>query len=187
MMGLIFLAEYSFGWLRVAGFAWQSQRAPEVLLNASTFLLICLIVGWNEELMSRGYHLQTVASGTNIWWGWFLSSTVFGLLHLANPNANWMAVAGIFLAGVFLGYAYIRTGQLWLSIGLHTGWNFFEGVVFGFPVSGLAFYPLPRIVVQGPTGWTGGEFGPEAGMVLVPALLVGFLLVFLYTRGRRAA
>ena len=185
MMGLIFLIEHALGWLRVSGFAWQYQATREVLLNTGTFLLICIIVGWNEELMSRGYHLQTLASGMNLRWGWFLSSAVFGILHLANPNASWVAVAGILLAGLFLGYGFIRSGQLWLSMGLHTGWNFFEGVVFGFPVSGLAFYHLPRTVVNGPPIWTGGEFGPEAGIVLIPALLVGFLLVFLYTRGRQ--
>ncbi|HET6846210.1 MAG TPA: type II CAAX endopeptidase family protein, partial [Anaerolineales bacterium] len=137
MMGLIFVLEISFGWLDVAALAWQSQAMILVAQNTGLFLIICLIVGWNEELMSRGYHLQTLASGLNLVWAWILSSLVFGVLHLANPHANGMAVAGIILAGLFLGYGFIRTGQLWLSIGLHTGWNFFEGVVFGFPVSGL--------------------------------------------------
>jgi hypothetical protein len=96
-----------------------------------------------------------------------------------------MAVVGIFLAGIFLGYAFIRSGQLWLAIGLHTGWNFFEGVVFGFPVSGLHFYRLTEARVVGPELWTGGAFGPEAGLLLIPALALGFLLVHLYAQGRR--
>ena len=181
MMGLIFAAAWMLGWLKLTGFAWQVQSANEVGLELLIFLVVCLLVGWNEELMSRGYHLQTLASGLTQGWGWILSSTVFGVLHLANPHANWMAVVGIVLAGLFLGYAYIRTGQLWLSIGLHTGWNFFEGVVFGFPVSGLPFYHLTRITVSGPDIWTGGQFGPEAGLLLIPALAVGFGLVSLYT------
>jgi membrane protease YdiL (CAAX protease family) len=184
MMGLIFVLELSLGWLHVDGFAWRIQPAPHVLQNAGLFLLICLLVGWNEELMSRGYHLQTIASGTSLLWGWLLSSLVFSLLHLSNPNWNAMAVAGIFLAGMFLGYGFIRTGQLWLSIGLHTGWNFFEGVVFGFPVSGFAFYRLTEASNRGPALWTGGAFGPEAGLLLIPGLATGFLLVHLYTRGR---
>ncbi|OGO80167.1 MAG: hypothetical protein A3K41_03580 [Chloroflexi bacterium RIFOXYD12_FULL_57_15] len=143
-------------------------------------------MAWNEELLSRGYHLQTLASGTNLFWGVLLSSAVFGALHLGNPNATWVSAAGIFLAGLFLAYGYLRTGQLWLSIGLHIGWNFFEGVVFGFPVSGLDIYPLTRIQVQGPEMWTGGAFGPEAGLVILPALLIGAGLIFWYTRNRRA-
>ena len=184
MMGSIFALEWGFGWLRVESFAWQTESVGAVARGVLLFAAICVLVGWKEELMSRGYHLQTVASGTSLAWGWVLSSAVFGLLHLANPHANLLSVAGIILAGLFLGYAYIRTGSLWLSIGLHTGWNFFEGVVFGFPVSGLSFYTLPRIAVSGPVLWTGGEFGPEAGMVLIPALVIGFVLIFLYAKDR---
>ena len=141
-------------------------------------------MGWNEELLSRGYQLQTIASGLNLFWGVIISSAVFGLLHLGNPNATWVSAAGIFFAGVYLAYGYIRTGQLWLSIGLHIGWNFFEGVVFGFPVSGLDIYALTRINVQGPELWTGGAFGPEAGLIVLPSLILGAFLIYLYTRRR---
>ena len=91
-------------------------------------------------------------------------------------------MAGIFFAGVFLAYGYIRTRQLWLPIGLHLGWNFFEGVGFGFPVAGLAdIYKLIRIQVHGPEIWTGGALGPEAGLIVLPALLLGGFLIYLYT------
>ena len=136
--------------------------------------------------MSRGYHLQTIASGFNLLWGLIISSAIFGALHLANPHATWISAAGILFAGLFLGYAYIRTKQLWLPIGLHIGWNFFEGVIFGFPVSGLDdIYHLIRIHVFGPEFWTGGAFGPEAGLILLPALALGFCLVYLFTRSYR--
>jgi membrane protease YdiL (CAAX protease family) len=113
-----------------------------------------------------------------------ISSAFFGALHLGNPNAIWVSAAGIFLAGVFLAYSYLRTRQLWLPIGLHIGWNFFEGVVFGFPVSGSESYALIRTSVDGPVLWTGGLFGPEAGLVVIPALLLGVVMVYAYTRNR---
>ncbi len=150
-------------------------------------MAVFIFVGWNEELLSRGYHLQTLASGTNLFWGVVISSSVFGLAHLGNPNATWVSAAGIFFAGLFLAYGYLRTGQLWLSIGLHIGWNFFEGVVFGFPVSGLDIYRLIRHQIQGPVIWTGGAFGPEAGLIVLPALVVGSVLIYFYTRDRRIA
>ncbi|MFZ5856548.1 MAG: CPBP family intramembrane glutamic endopeptidase [Chloroflexota bacterium] len=184
IMGLIYLAMSAVGWITFEGFAWQFEPIPTVMGGVLTFLVVFLFVGWNEELLSRGYHLQTIASGTNLFWGVVLSSAVFGLLHLGNPNATWVSALGIFFAGLFLAYGYLRTGQLWLSIGLHIGWNFFEGVVFGFPVSGLDIYRLTRIQVHGPEMWTGGAFGPEAGLIVLPALLVGAGLIFLYTRGR---
>jgi membrane protease YdiL (CAAX protease family) len=182
MMGLIFVAEWGLGWLTVDGFSWTTEPPAAVGANILVFFVIFVLVGWNEELMSRGYHLQTIASGLNLFWGVMLSSVIFGLLHLGNPNATWIGAAGIFFAGVFLGYAYVRTGQLWLSIGLHIGWNFFEGVVFGFPVSGLSVHHLARISISGPELWTGGSFGPEAGLVVLPAIAVGLGLIHLYTR-----
>ena len=83
-----------------------------------------------------------------------------------------------------MAYGYLRTRQLWLPIGIHIGWNFFEGVVFGFPVSGMGNYRLLRITVTGPELWTGGAFGPEAGLVLIPALLLGTLMIYVFTHRR---
>ncbi|MEN8172990.1 MAG: type II CAAX endopeptidase family protein [Chloroflexota bacterium] len=187
MMGFIFLVEWSIGWLSFDGFAWQVYPTQQVFSNALLVIFIFMLVGWNEELLSRGYHLQTIASGTNLAWGIFLSSAVFGVLHLGNPGATWISAAGILFAGLFLAYGYLRTGQLWLSIGLHIGWNYFEGTVFGFPVSGFDFYSLTLITVDGPVLWTGGDFGPEAGLIVLPALLLGTLLIRFVTRDRNPA
>ena len=184
MMGLIYLAMRALGWIQFQGFAWHFQPLSVVLGQTLLYLLIFIFVGWSEELLSRGYQLQTFASGTNLFWGVLISSGIFGLLHLGNPNATWVSAVGIFFAGLFLAFGYVRTGQLWLSIGLHIGWNFFEGVVFGFPVSGLATFPLTRNSISGPLLWTGGAFGPEAGLLLLPALLIGMLLIGRYTQWR---
>jgi membrane protease YdiL (CAAX protease family) len=187
VMSIIFAVEFKAGWLKFEGFAWEVDSAKTVFINLILFLFIFIMVGWNEELLSRGYHMQTLASGTNLFWGVVISSSVFGLAHLVNPNATWVSAAGIFFAGLFLAYGYLRTGQLWLSIGLHIGWNFFEGVVFGFPVSGLDIYRLIRHQIQGPEIWTGGAFGPEAGLIVLPALAVGSVLIYFYTGNRRTA
>ena len=183
-MGFIYVLMLGLGWLTFEGFAWEFDPVNVVITNVIVFFIMFIFVGWNEELLSRGYHLQTIASGTSLFWGVVISSAIFGLLHLGNPNATWVSAAGIFFAGVYLAYGYIRTKQLWLPIGLHIGWNFFEGVVFGFPVSGLDIYALTRITVHGPELWTGGAFGPEAGLIVLPSLLLGGLLIYLYTRLR---
>lgn len=182
----IFGVMLAFNWLTFEGFAWQFDPINTVITSTFTFFIVFIFVGWNEELLSRGYHLQTLASGLNLFWGVVISSAVFGLLHLQNPSATWVSTAGIFFAGIFLAYGYLRTKQLWLSIGLHIGWNFCEGVVFGFPVSGLETYALTRIEITGPELWTGGPFGPEAGLIVLPSLLVGAALIYLYTKNRDA-
>lgn len=170
------------GWVEFHGFAWRYITTAQIAKELLLILFVFVLVGWNEELLSRGYHLQTLASGLNLTWGVIISSAVFGALHLGNPNATWASVAGIFFAGVFLGYAYIRTRQLWLPIGLHIGWNFFEGPIFGFPVSGLDTFRLTNISVSGPVLWTGGAFGPEAGLIVLPGLALGAVFIYLYTR-----
>jgi uncharacterized protein len=180
-MGFIYVLMLALGWLTFEGFAWEFDPINVVVTNVLMAFIVFIFVGWNEELLSRGYHLQTIASGLNLFWGVVISSAVFGLLHLGNPNATWVSAAGIFFAGVFLAYGYVRTKQLWLPIGLHIGWNFFEGVGFGFPVSGLDIYALTRISVHGPELWTGGAFGPEAGLIVLPALILGGFLVYLFT------
>jgi membrane protease YdiL (CAAX protease family) len=183
-MGFIYFVVFSLGWLTFEGFASQFDPINTVVTNVLIFFIGFILVGWNEELLSRGYHLQTIASGLNLFWGVVISSAVFGILHLGNPNATWVSAAGIFFAGLYLAYGYIRTKQLWLPIGLHIGWNFFEGVVFGFPVSGLDIYALTRIQVTGPELWTGGAFGPEAGLIVLPSLIVGGGLIYWFTRNR---
>jgi uncharacterized protein len=182
-MGLIYGIEIALGWTKFDGFAWQTESGPAIAGGLGIWLGIFLIVGWQEELLSRGYHLQSLESGLNTFWAVLISSSVFAALHLRNPNASWISTLGIVLAGLFLALPYILTRQLWLSIGLHIGWNFFEGVVFGFPVSGLDnIFRLLRHTVSGPELWTGGAFGPEAGLLVIPAIVLGSLLVFAYTQ-----
>jgi hypothetical protein len=181
MMAFIYALEWAFGWLSFEGFAWQNQSMDAVLIGTLEMLLIFILVGWEEELLSRGYHLQNLASGINLTWGVILSSLIFALMHLGNPNISVMAVLGLIAAGFFLAFGYLRTRQLWLPIGLHIGWNFFEGTVFGFQVSGLDIYRLVEQTVQGPQIFTGGEFGPEAGLILIPGLALGVALIYVYS------
>jgi membrane protease YdiL (CAAX protease family) len=104
---------------------------------------------------------------------------------MSNPNFSFNALLGLFISGLFLAYGYLATRQLWLSIGLHIGWNFFEGTVLGFEVSGVTGWP--RLIYQTVIGnpfITGGKFGPEAGLILLPGIILGFLLVYLYTKTR---
>lgn len=184
MMGIVYISMSFSGWIKFIGFAWQSAPPLQVIENIALIVLIFIIVGWSEELLFRGYHLQTIASGLGRFWGVILSSVIFGVMHLMNPNATLISAGGIFFAGLFFSLGYLRTGQLWLPIGMHVGWNLFEGSVFGFPVSGLDVYKIIHIQVTGPDIWTGGKFGPEAGILIIPTIIIGALMILLFTRNR---
>ena len=151
---------------------------------ASTRGLRCsvdVMVGWQEELLSRGYWLQNLEDGLGLPAALAISSILFALAHLANPHVSLMPILGLTAAGLFMAYGYLTTRQLWLPIGLHIGWNFFEGPVFGFPVSGTTdFFRLLDLSRHGPGFLTGGAFGPEAGLIQYPILLLGVWLIARY-------
>jgi hypothetical protein len=181
LMLFIFFVERGAGWLDVQGLAWSREENSLMLRSLLAILLVFVFTGWQEELYWRGYFLQNVAEGWNLAGGVLLSALAFGLVHAANPGFNLAALTGTCLAGLLFAYAWLATRQLWLALGLHIGWNFFQ-TALGFPVSGLS---TPRLIaqsVQGPQWITGGAYGPEAGAILLPALAIGALCIYLYTR-----
>lgn len=185
MMATVLLLHLAGGWLVLESWGIEQLRSDGAPRGLALSLVLYLLVGVQEELLFRGYQLQNLIDGTRLPLGIALSSFLFGASHLRNPAASWPALLGITLAGLLLSWAWFRTHSLWLPIGLHTGWNFFEGTVFGFPVSGLDGFHLVRHRVAGPPLLTGGAFGPEAGLLLLPGLLLAAYLVLLYSRRRR--
>jgi uncharacterized protein len=117
---------------------------------------------------------------------WLLTSVLFSLLHIPNPNSTLVSTTNIGLAGLMLGAGYVLSGRLAIPIGLHITWNFFQASVYGFPVSGLDSGRASFVSVEqgGPEAWTGGTFGPEAGLLTVFATLIGVALIWLWLRLR---
>ncbi len=194
LMTGIFVVESLLGWVQVTG----TMQAPAGSTFAASILTaagLFLAVGVFEELLSRGYLLHNLAEGLNFkFWtpaialalAWLFSSSFFGLAHASNPNATAISIINLVLAGLFLGLGYVITGDLAIPIGLHIAWNFFEGNVFGFPVSGTPVNQVTFIAIQqrGPELWTGGAFGPEAGMIGNVAILIGAALILAWVKWR---
>ena len=191
----IFLCEYVLGWITVSGTFATAQQNQSMVLALLVALITYICVGIYEELVFRGYQIRNVAEGLNLQrigprgaliTAWILTSVLFGFAHLANQNASLVSTANIILAGVLLGMGYVFTGRLALPIGLHISWNFAEGVIFGFPVSGNTYMAARVFVIEqhGPDLWTGGAFGPEAGLLGIIAMVLGGLLtvIWIYIR-----
>ena len=186
LFALIFVTQWGLGWLTIEGWGWAGGSFVLTVFGVLLGLAGFLAVGFYEELLFRGYYLQNLKEGTGMALALFLSSAVFALAHAGNFSSSIASSLGIFAAGYFLAYGWLRTRALWLPIGLHIGWNFFQGPVFGFAVSGT---PTPSIVVhsvEGPELLTGGAFGPEAGLIVLPLMGLGSLLIWLYTKGRKS-
>jgi len=192
VMGIIFAAIWQSGGLVVNGFGWERNGQNYWLIPVSIFFIQMVSVGFYEEVLSRGYLIPNIKEGLSIGKitpfratliSVLFSSALFGLAHAANPEASYTAVFNIILAGIMLAIPFIITGRLALSIGLHFSWNFFQGGVFGFRVSGLEIRnSIIQIQQKGPEWWTGGAFGPEAGLSGIIGILFIIGLSLLYLR-----
>lgn len=173
------------GWYRVLG-------RPLDVTGTDLFLafVLCFFIAVFEEVLFRGVLFRILEEWIGSWGAILVSGLIFGLVHWTNPNAT--ALAGIAIAieaGVLLAAAYMLTRRLWLAVGLHWAWNWFQGSVYDAPVSGQRLPGFKVARIDGPALLTGGDFGPEAGLVaLVIAGGVGFLLLWLaLRRGRGVA
>lgn len=147
-------------------------------LTRALFLFLVVAVG--EEVLFRGivFRMMDQRWGTPV--ALIVSALIFGFVHITNENATvWSSVAIAVEAGLLLGAAYKWAGNLWVPIGIHWSWNFFQGPVFGFAVSGNETQSLLKTVIEGPEWLTGGPFGAEAS---IPAFVLGlaFAILFLY-------
>jgi membrane protease YdiL (CAAX protease family) len=111
-----------------------------------------------------------------------LSGIAFGLIHLSNPGATALSVTSNALGGMTYGIAFVLAQNLWLPIGLHFAWNFVQGPLLGFPVSGLSAGGLQQVHDHGPAWLTGGAYGPEGGVVGVLFRFAVIALVLLWVR-----
>jgi uncharacterized protein len=132
-----------------------------------------------EEAMFRGYPFQVLARAAGPAVATVVSSALFAALHLGNPGIGAFALVNIFLAGVLLAVAYLRTLSLWFATAVHLGWNWATASFFDLPVSGIEGFetPLYEPALRGADWWTGGAFGPEGGFVGTIGFAVALLLV----------
>ena len=163
------------------GAAHLTRVPGETITGAGVGVFVTLLLAAGaagEELLFRGYGFQVLLRAAGPWATIVPVGVLFGILHSSNPNATWLGLANTAGFGVLFGYAYLRSRDLWLPIGLHLGWNV-TLPLFGVNLSGLRI-KLTGYEVTWTAGplWSGGEYGPEAS-VLTSLVLV---LLFLYLR-----
>jgi membrane protease YdiL (CAAX protease family) len=183
------LLSFVVGVMALLGWYRMAQRPMPIAsgaLGREFFgaVLLFLLVGIFEEVFFRGIVFRLLEQWLGTWIAVALNAALFGWVHHNNPGATWASTVGIAIeAGVLLAATFVVTRNLWAAIGMHWAWNLFEGPVWGTPVSGMDLPPLVYARVHGPELWTGGAFGPEAGLVCVLAGgAVGIWLMVVATR-----
>ena len=123
--------------------------------------------------------MNVLGAKYNMTIGLIFSSLLFSMLHFLNPNVSIVAVVNLFITGILFGLYVIKTQNLWGACGLHAAWNFFQGNIFGFEVSGMNIDigSLMKLKLVGSDLFTGGSFGPEAGIACTIVLSVAIVIL----------
>ena len=167
----------------IEGLRFNWGQGGMTILALFAALLPTIFIGYWEELVNRGYLFQNMREGMGLVAAVIVSCVLYGVLHAANPNASWLSSTIIVGFGLLRLYGYLATGLLWLSIGMHIGWNFFQGPVFGFAASGqveaITLFSHERVGTE----WlSGGDFGPEASLLILPVLGLAFIAMYLWAQ-----
>jgi membrane protease YdiL (CAAX protease family) len=162
-------------------FHGTALHGADLVRFALLWALAFLLVGLSEEFTFRGAALATLADAIGFWPAAFITSALFGLLHLfAKANEGWFDPITVALYGLFWCFTLRRTGSLWFAVGFHAASDYFDMAVFAEPNTGAGGHPIPghllNVQFHGPTWLTGGPRGTEASLLVLPILACLFYL-----------
>ena len=161
-----------------------SFELNELSLEPILFILglfpFWLLQGGTEEVATRGWLLTRIAARTNLPLAIAISSSLFGILHLGNAGVTFLSVLNIILDGVLAGLLFIYTDSIWLVVAQHGTWNYVQGNLLGFQVSGTGADAsiFSFTMGDGPVWLTGGAFGAEGSIITTLVLLVSLVIVY---------
>jgi uncharacterized protein len=164
----------------IAGTGHLTARGGEALSWPSLlfYFATLAVAAAGEEMIFRGYAFQLLVAKIGPFATVLPVAVIFGLTHASNPHASLLGVINTILWGVVLGFAFLRSRDLWLPIGLHFGWNLVLPL-FGVNLSGLTidvtryYYRWDLLPL-----WSGGDYGPEGGL-LATIFVVGLFFALL--------
>jgi len=176
MMGLGTLILFFHGNLDWPGISF---KVADIIIG----LGLMMMIAFAEELIFRGYILANLLQSYQEWIALAASSVLFAAIHGANPGINALALINLLLGGFLLGISYLYTRSLWFCVAFHFAWNFVQGPVLGYAVSGIGLKSILETDITGVNMFTGGIFGFEGSIVDSGITLMAILaLYFVYER-----
>ncbi|AFJ26177.1 CPBP family intramembrane glutamic endopeptidase [Streptococcus parasanguinis] len=161
-----------------------SFELNELSLEPILFILglfpFWLLQGGTEEVATRGWLLTRIAARTNLPLAIAISSSLFGILHMGNAGVTFLSVLNIVLDGVLAGLLLVYTDSIWLVVAQHGTWNYVQGNLLGFQVSGTGADAsiFSFSMGSGPDWLTGGAFGAEGSIITTLVLLLSLVIVY---------
>ena len=154
---------------------------PDIIWDPSSLFVsfgLMALIAFSEELVFRGYVLDSLMdSYPNKWVALAISAALFAAFHFTSPAINPLGFANLVIAGFLLGINYVYTKNLWFSFFLHLSWNYFQGPILGFRVSGLTLPSLLQTETKGDLFITGGDFGLEGSILTTVVAVIAFFLI----------
>lgn len=162
----------------------KRDLAPDFIWVLLADLVLMIFVGIGEEMFSRGY-CMSIMRRSNIFVVLIVPNVIFALLHILNNNIGVIPLINLFLIGVLFSFMFLRRGNIWMPIGYHITWNYFQGSIFGMPVSGTTVNGLYMSRFTSDNILNGGGFGPEGGLIVTGLIIVSIVLLLLLTRDKK--
>lgn len=173
----VFLIEWKFSFIHIRAWNGLNRSFP-------VFFAELVVAAFGEELLFRGILLNGLVhiSKSRVL-AVIVTSILFGIAHAGNPNATTLSIVSNGLGGLMYSIAFLLADSIWLPFAIHFAWNFFQGPILGFPVSGVQFGGMVAQQIQSDQLWLfGGKYGPEGGIIGIAFRLAVILMTVLYCR-----
>lgn len=158
---------------------------PRISISLLYGLIGFIFVGFGEEILSRGYIMSVLKQTRNKWIILIGPALIFAALHLGNDGIDVLSFINLFLVGVLFAYMFMKSKNIWMPIGYHITWNYFQGYIWGFGVSGISVNGLYKIENVTNNIINGGAFGPEGGIIVTIVTCLMFIFVYWFYRDEK--
>lgn len=163
---------------------YDTPTSNDVILHFAMIAVGWMIQSASEEIAIRGWLIPRLAKRCSPLISIFITALLFGVLHLFSAGVTVLSFLNLILSGVFFASYAIKDGNIWGVCGLHFAWNFALANIYGLPVSGFAENGIKLFRTQqiGSSIFTGGDFGPEGGLVTAIILLLAIAVLMMNWR-----
>ena len=158
--------------------------SPKFTSDLIVGIFAFIAVGFGEEIFGRGYCMSVLKQTRNKWVVLIVSSIIFAAMHLGNAAIGVLPLINLFLVGIAFGYMFMKSSNIWMPIGFHITWNYFQGYIWGFQVSGNEVDGMYQIKTVKDSILNGGAFGAEGGLAVTAVILLTIWFVSIYYKDK---
>ena len=150
-------------------------------LSSLVYIIPCFVIFviqcFGEEIYTRGWTMTYFYKRHSIFLAILINSIIFLIPHLSNLGIDLVSIVNIFIIGIVFAVMFLRFDNIWICCGAHTAWNFSQGIIYGFNVSGISTPTLLKCSHTGQNLINGGVFGPESGLIATFVIIIALILV----------